>query len=148
MSNIDTADEKILKELSKDARVSYRALAQKLGLAIGTIASRVRRLESNGVIKGYTCIIDYERIGYDIVALIEFTVSKGRLEEVEKKISEKKNVYGVYDVTGLTDSVILARFRDRRELNSFVKDLLKMDYIERTNTHVILNVVKEDYRAF
>lgn len=148
MSNIDTVDEKILKELSKDARVSYRALAQKLGLAIGTIASRVRRLEANGVIKGYTCIIDYERIGYDIVALIEFTVSKGRLEEVEKKISEKKNVYGVYDVTGLTDSVILARFRDRRELNSFVKDLLKMDYIERTNTHVILNVVKEDYRAF
>ena len=148
MSNIDIMDEKILKELSKDARTSYRALAQKLGLAIGTIASRVRRLESSGVIKAYTCVIDYEKIGYDIVALIEFTVSKGRLEEVEKKISEKKNVYGVYDVTGLTDSVILARFRDRRELNAFVKDLLRMENIERTNTHVILNVVKEDYRAF
>ncbi|MBI5355963.1 MAG: Lrp/AsnC family transcriptional regulator [Candidatus Aenigmarchaeota archaeon] len=145
---MDSTDEKILKELSKDARTSYRALAQKLGLAIGTIASRVRRLESAGVIKSYTCVIDYEKIGYDIVALIEFTVSKGRLEEVEKKIAEKKNVYGVYDVTGLTDSVILARFRDRRELNAFVKDLLRMENIERTNTHVILNVVKEDYRAF
>ncbi len=146
MFNYDKLDEKILKELSKDGRLSYRELATKLGVAIGTVASRTKRLESEGAIKGYSCFVDHEKLGFGISAMIEITVSKGRLEEVEKKIAEMKSVYGVYDVTGLTDAVILARFRDREDLNNFVKSLLKMDYVERTNTHVILNVVKEDYR--
>lgn len=147
MSKIDSMDEKILKELSKDGRSSFRTLSQKLGVAIGTVASRVRRLEEEGIVKGYSCLIDHEKMGFDIVALIELTVSKGKLEEVERKISEKRNAYGVYDITGSTDAAILARFRDRKELNQFVKELLKMEFVERTNTHVILNVVKEDLRA-
>ena len=54
--------------------------------------------------------------------------------------------HGVYDVTGTTDAMILAKFKTRRELNNFVKRILRMPFVERTNTRVVLNTIKEDFR--
>jgi DNA-binding Lrp family transcriptional regulator len=85
-------------------------------------------------------------IGFDLAAVIEIVVSKGKLTEVEREIAGMRNVFAVYDITGSTDAIILARFRKRSELSTFIKSLLGMRYVERTNTHVVLNVVKEDQR--
>lgn len=52
----------------------------------------------------------------------------------------------VYDITGLTDMVIIAKFKNRKDLSNFVKRDLSMPYVERTNTHVVLLTVKEDFR--
>jgi DNA-binding Lrp family transcriptional regulator len=56
-------------------------------------------------------------------------------------------VYGVYDVTGDWDSIIIAKFKNRNELNNFVKNMLSIEYVERTNTSVILNIVKEEKKV-
>ena len=61
-------------------------------------------------------------------------------------MSKLPNVCAVYDVTGLTDAMVVAKFRSRRELSKFTKGLLAMPYVERTNTHVVLTTVKEDFR--
>ena len=143
----DDSDMKILHELAKDSRLSFRALGKKLGLATTTVIHRYDKMKKDGIIKYPSLMIDHEKLGYDIVAMIEILVSKGRLVEVEEKISKKQNVYAVYDITGDTDTVILARFKDRKELNDFVKSLLAMEFVERTNTHLVLNVVKEDPNA-
>ena len=143
----DDSDMKILRELAKDSRLSFRALGKKLGLATTTVIHRYDKMKKDGIIKYPSLMIDHEKLGYDIVAMIEILVSKGRLVEVEEKISKKQNVYAVYDITGDTDTVILARFKDRKELNDFVKSLLAMEFVERTNTHLVLNVVKEDPNA-
>lgn len=66
---------------------------------------------------------------------------------MEREIARMKNVFAVYDITGLTDVIVLARFKKRREMSRFIKSLLGMKYVERTNTHVVLNVVKEDMRV-
>ena len=52
----------------------------------------------------------------------------------------------VYDVTGLTDAVIVAKFKSREDLGAFTKRLLTLPYVERTNTHVVLTTVKENFR--
>ena len=143
----DDSDAKILHALAKDSRLSFRALGKKLGLATTTVIHRYEKMKKDGIIKYPSMVIDHEKLGYDIVALIELVVSKGRLLEVEEKISKKQNAYAVYDITGDTDAVILARFKDRKELNDFVKSLLAMEFVERTNTHLVLNGVKEDPNA-
>ena len=56
-------------------------------------------------------------------------------------------VCAVYDVTGLTDAITIVRVRSRKELNDLVKKILSMEYVERTNTRVVLNTVKEDFNA-
>ncbi|MEM1994815.1 MAG: Lrp/AsnC family transcriptional regulator [Nitrososphaerales archaeon] len=142
---LDDVDKRIVNEYLKDARCSYREVAKKVGVAVGTVLARIRKLEASGVIKGYSAIIDYSKLGYDITVVTEIVVSKGKLIEVEKSVAEMPGVCAVYDVTGETDAIVIAKFKDRESLSNFTKSLLKMPYIERTNTHVVLSTAKEDF---
>ena len=146
MFALDEIDRRLLRELLIDSKRSYRELARSVGVSTATVINRVQRLESSGVIKGYTVIIDHERLGFELTVVTEITVSKGRLIEVEEEVSRLPNVCAVYDVTGLTDAMVVAKFRSRRDLSKFTKGLLAMPYVERTNTHVVLTTVKEDFR--
>ena len=146
-SNIDLPelDIKILTKLSKDGRISLRQLAKDLDVGSPvTIKNHVENLEEKGIIKNYGAKIDYEKLGYDIIALIEITVSKGKMLEVEEKIALNPNVYAVYDVTGTYDALILTRFKTRSELSEMIKEELHASpFVERSNTHIVLNVIKE-----
>jgi len=143
---MDETDIKILKELVADARVSYNEIARRIRVSVGTIVSRVHNLEKEGVIKGYSAILDAEKMGYDLAAIIEIIISKGRIHELEKEVAKNPNVYGVYDVTGVSNAIALARFKSKRELSEFVKSLLSLEFVDRTLTHVVLGTVKEDFK--
>ena len=143
---MDETDVKILKSLVSDARLSSRQVSKKSGVSIGTVLTRMRRMEKEGVVRGYSAVVDHEKLGYMLTALIEITVSKGRLLEMENEIARMSNVCAVYDVTGLTDAFVVAKFKSREDLSSFAKRLLAMPYVERSNTHVVLTTIKEDFR--
>jgi DNA-binding Lrp family transcriptional regulator len=146
MVELNETDKKILKNLVEDARFSSRQIAKNVGVSVGTVLSRIKKMEDDGLIKGYSVILDHEKLGYELTVVTEITVSKGRLTEMENEIAKIPNVCGVYDVTGLTDAVIIAKFRSREDLGRFTKQLLALPYIERTNTHVALATVKENFR--
>ena len=143
---MDETDIKILEILLSDARLSSRQIAKQCGVSIGTVLSRVKKMEKEGVIKGYSALLDQEKIGYELTVISEITVSKGRLLEMENEIARLPNVCGVYDVTGLIDAIIVAKFKNREELSRFTKRLLALPYVERTNTHIVLTTIKEDFR--
>ncbi len=146
MFALDDIDKKIIVELLKDSKRSYRDIARSVGVSASTVINHVNRLESAGVIKDYTVRLDFERLGYELTVITEMTVSRGKLLETQEEIAKMPYVCGVYDVTGEIDSIVIAKFRNRRELSEFPKDLLSMPYVERTNTHVVLNTMKEDFR--
>jgi DNA-binding Lrp family transcriptional regulator len=125
--------------------MSYRKIADEIGVSPPTVLSRVQKLENDKIIKSYTTILNHEKLGYDLTSIIEVTAVKGKITEVEKHISKFSNVCAVYDITGLTDMVIVAKFKNREELSNFVKKDLSLPYIDRTNTHVVLITVKEDF---
>ena len=143
---LSDTDLRILQVLLEDARFSSRQIAKKVGVSVGTVLSRIKRMEDEGLIKGYSVIMNHEKLGYELTVVMEVTVSKGRLVEMEGEIAKIPNVCTVYDVTGLTDAFIIAKFKTREELGKFTKRLLALPYIERTNTHVVLTTVKEDFR--
>ncbi|MGV9172445.1 MAG: Lrp/AsnC family transcriptional regulator [Promethearchaeia archaeon] len=145
-SDIDDIDVEILKLLSKDARKSYRQIERDLKDFVKspiTVKKHVESLQEKGIIRDYGATIDYERLGFDINAMIEITISKGKMIEVEKDIAQDPNVFGVLDLTGEYDAIILARFRSRTDLSDMVKKINSFEYVIRTNTHLILNVIKE-----
>ncbi len=144
--SVDEIDRKILNELLRDSRRSYRSIARRAGISVGTVLSRIRRLEKIGVIKGYSAILDHEKLGYQLTVVAEITVSKGKLLEMEEAIGKLPNTCAVYDVTGLTDALVIAKFHNREELSKFTKGLLSMPFVDRTNTHMVLTTVKEDLR--
>ena len=143
---LDETDVKILKALTEDARMSSRQIAKQCGISIGTALSRTRKMEEGGIIKGYAALLDQEKLGYELTVMTEITVSKGRLLEMENEIARIPNVCCVYDLTGLSDAAIIAKFKSREELSKFTKRLLSLPYVERTNTHVVLTTIKEDFR--
>ena len=103
-------------------------------------------MEKSRVITGYNVTIDFESLGYDLTAVTEVAVSRGKLPTTEKEIANLPGVCAVYDVTGDYDAMVVAKFRSRKELSSFAKGLLAMPFVERANTHVVLSTVKEDFR--
>jgi DNA-binding Lrp family transcriptional regulator len=143
---LDEVSVKILRTLISNARFSYRQIAEKVGVSVGTVIAKMRKMEREGIIKGYSAVLDHEKIGYELTVITEITVSKGKLLEMEREIAKLPNVCCVYDVTGLTDAMLIAKFKKRRELSDFTKSLLGMPFVERTNTHVVLTTVKEDFR--
>ena len=146
-STLDELDRAILQELNVDARRSHREIAHRLRVAPTTVSHRVARLEKEGVILGYIPLLDDERIGWDLAATIGIRISKGRLREVEERLARDPRAYAIYDVTGDFDALLIGRFRDRRDLDRFVKHALQDPHVERTNTQVVLNRVKEDRRV-
>jgi len=142
-ASVEDVDLNILGVLSENSRKNFNQIAQKLEKSPVTIKKHVEELEKHGIIKGYGIDIDFEKLGYNIIATIEITVSKGKMIEVETDIAENPNVFGVYDITGDYDALVFARFKTRTELSEMIKKLHASPYVERTNTHLILNVIKE-----
>ena len=66
---------------------------------------------------------------------------------MDERLGTDRRAYAIYDVTGENDALLIARFRDRRDLDRFVKHALQDPHVERTNTQVVLNRVKEDRRV-
>ena len=143
---LNETDKKILKNLLEDARFSSRQIAKRIGVSVGTVLSRIKKMEDIGLIRGYSAILDQEKLGYQLTVLTEVTVSRGKLVEMEAEIAKDPHVCGVYDITGLTDAMIIAKFKNREDLGRFTKYLLSLPYLERTNTHVVLTTVKENFR--
>lgn len=145
MAKIDDLDLRLISELRKDARKSFREIAEKLKVAEGTVYNRVGKLQELGVIKRFMVDIDYSQLGYDLIAIIGIIVEGGALPAMEKKFAEEPNVSAVYDVTGEYDALIVARFKDRDSLNDFVKRVLAAPEVKRTYTMLVLNVMKETH---
>ena len=143
---LDETDERILRNLMVDARLSARQLALKLGMSTVTILSRIKKLEKAEIICGYTAIIDHEKLGYSLTAIIEIIAKNDKIEDIENELSKFENVCAVYDITGSTDTIIIAKFKERDELSKFVKGLAAIPNVENTITHVVLNTAKEDFR--
>ncbi|MCE9651641.1 MAG: Lrp/AsnC family transcriptional regulator [Nitrosarchaeum sp.] len=142
----DEIDTKIIKNLLVDARLSARQLGYKLGLSTATVLTRIKKLEQKKVITGYMARLDHQTLGYDITAIIEIKTAKGKMLEIEGKIAESENVCGVYDITGHYDISVICKFKSRAELSIFVKSLSTIPNVENTETHIVLNTIKEDFR--
>ena len=143
---MDDTDKKIIAEYLKDPRVSYREVAKRLQLAVGTVLTRTKKLENDGIIESYSAVLNHDKLGYEIIAISEITVSKGKLTEVENAIAKLSPTCAVYDVTGENDVILISKFKSRDEMSNFTKKLLSMSNVERTNSRIVLNTIKEDFR--
>ena len=140
-------DSELLKHLSKNGKASHRELAEVTGLALGTVSNHLKVLEKSKIIKGYSANIDPEKVGFTLSATIHLRITKGKIMDVQASIAKHPRVYIVYDITGEWDSLVLARFKDREEMDEFIKTTLSQKNIERTSTSLVLNNVKEEMRV-
>jgi DNA-binding Lrp family transcriptional regulator len=145
MSVLDKTDVQVLTEVLRDSRQSYREIARNIGVSPGTVVSRVRDMEEKKIISKYTAQVDFEKLGYDLTVVTEITISSGMVFEAGLEITNMRESCAIYNVTGDSDVMVIAKFRNRDELSNFTKALLKIPNVERTKTHLVLNTLKEDF---
>ena len=92
---IDDTDRRILSVLLKDARTSLRSIAEEVGVALGKVSNRVKRMEEMGVIQGYGILLDAEKVGWTMTVLCGLRIEKGRLMEVQRRIAEDPRGFGI-----------------------------------------------------
>ncbi len=131
---MDEVDQKILKILMRDARISQKELAAKVGLSAPGVAERVRRLEERGVIRGFTIDVDPEALGYPLQAIVRIRPLPGKLHIVQQLISEIPEFGECDKVTGEDCFVARLYIRSMKELDGLLDQIV--DKAE-TNTAIV-----------
>ena len=96
---LDRTDRDIIRSLERDARMSLRSVAEEIGVSLGTVSNRLKRLEDTGVIKGYRVEIDPDKVGWGLTVVVGLRIEKGRLLELQRLIAKDSRVLGVYDLS-------------------------------------------------
>jgi Lrp/AsnC family leucine-responsive transcriptional regulator len=135
----DAHDSRILEELQRDARITMAELGRRVNLSQPAVTERVRKLELNGVIRGYRAIVDPQRLGYGIRALVRV----GRVEyaRMVKLIEQSAEVVNAWNVTGEDSWVLEIAVIDVEHLDAVVT---KFCIVSDTSTAIVLNAPREN----
>ncbi len=143
---LDKKDIAILAALRHNSRLSTQKISARTKIPITTVHNRIKKLEKEGVIRGYTVVVDNKRLGRALSAYILITVDYKLLKEMRlsqyelaAKLKSNPAVEEASMVTGLSDIVIKVRVSDIEELGEFVTNHLRnVNGVDRTQTAVIL----------
>jgi DNA-binding Lrp family transcriptional regulator len=140
----ENLDAKLINALLGDGRASLRSLAEDLDVSVTTVSNHLRDLEEEGVVEGYTPIVNYDALGYDVTAIIQLKVEGSALPEITDRLREQEQMISVYEVTGDYDIIAIGKFMDTDGMNRQIKELLTDADIRESNTSVVLNAVVEN----
>lgn len=139
---IDRVDREILGVLSSHARTSWRELGEQVHLSPTSVADRVRRLERDGVIEGYTVRVDPEAFGRTVRAVVDVSLGAGdQVDRFEAALVEREEVTFAAYVTGTADYSINVECEGADGLDAFIRWLRADAGVARTETKLLLRVV-------
>lgn len=136
-------DRKLINSLLGDGRASLRSLGEELDVSVTTVSNHLRDLEDEAVITGYSPIVDYGEMGYDVTAIMHLKVDGSALTEITDRLEAQKQMVSVYETTGEYDIIAIGKFEDTDGMNDQIKTLLEDVDINESNTSVVLNAEKD-----
>lgn len=113
---------KIIKMLIEDGRETLSEIADEVGLSTSGVRRRIKKLENEGILKGYTARVDPEKAGYDIAAFLNIDVKSSEARRVAGVLKRCKGVCEVHKTTGNHGLIAKFRAEDRGEISDFVED--------------------------
>ena len=143
-AHLDEADLKILRELQRDARDSFKSVAQKIGGSEATVFVRVRKMQERGVIKGFTTIVAPTALGKPLTAIVLVRANPKAYDGTLEALKKLKEIYEIYDVTGQYYCILKIRTTGTEELGKIMDEVGKIDGIAGTESIIVLRTVKED----
>jgi DNA-binding Lrp family transcriptional regulator len=138
-------DVRIIAELRKHGRASMRQLGRRLKISTTTIASRLKALEKERVIRGFQPIVDYKKIGFTITAITLIKAAGTKISPLVKDLMSDPQLTHVYEITGEFDLMVIGKYHDTDSMNREIKKLLSNSAIKETNTSIVLGTAKEEF---
>lgn len=145
--SLDRTDRRILAALADDGRISWRDLAERIGLSLTPVLRRVRRLETEGYITGYAARFDEVRLGGAMSIFISVSLEKqseAALETFERRITEAPEVMSCYLMTGDSDYLLRVVAEDLNAFQHFMTGVLtQIPGVARIQSSFALKAVLE-----
>lgn len=147
MSNpLDRQDRAILRILQQDGRISITALADQIGLSPNATAERMRRLQKDGIIKGFRALLSAEQLGRGLLAFVEVKLdrtSSDVFDAFAEAIRKADDVEECHMVAGGFDYLLKTRHRDMAAYRAFLSDtLLHLPGVRETHTYAVMEEVR------
>ncbi|PSP86186.1 AsnC family transcriptional regulator, partial [Halobacteriales archaeon QH_8_68_33] len=117
----ENLDRKLVNALLDDCRASLRSLGEDLDVSVTTVSNHLSDLEEEGIIEGYTPRVNYDKLGYDVTAVLQLKVEGSALPEVTETLREHEQMVSVYEVTGDYDIIAIGKFTDTDGMNRHIK---------------------------
>lgn len=142
---MDILDKQILKELMDNGRVTLAELSEKLGLSSPSLSERMKKLERQGIIKGFAAIVDPEKIGFHLLAFIEVTLEKpSHRHSFLAMVGNTEEITECHHTAGDFDYLLKVRCRNTAHLETLISDRIKsVEGVVRTRTNIVLSTIKE-----
>ena len=146
---MDTLDKKAISFLMKHGRATWAELGQLLGLSAPSAAERVRKLEEQGVLRGYAALADAASLGYPLTAYVSVTLASHRQRTTFLRAIQKiEQVAECHHVAGDDDYLLKVRCRGTQDLDHLLARQLKEKLgVARTRTTIVLSTAKETVRV-
>jgi Lrp/AsnC family leucine-responsive transcriptional regulator len=145
--NISKIDRNILRILQKDGRISYTDLARKVGLSVTPCIERVKRLEKNGYIEGYTAKLNPELLNAGLVVFVQIRLnhtSQENFDEFRHSVMSLQNVQSCFLVSGNYDYLLKARVADMGAYRELLgNSILKLPAVQESTSYVVMEELKE-----
>jgi DNA-binding Lrp family transcriptional regulator len=139
---MDEVDRTIVALLREDARRSYKDIGNRVHLTAPAVKRRVDRLERDGVILGYTAVVDPPAFGWHAEAFVDLYCD-GRMpaEAIKQAVSSEPGVVSAHTVAGEASAMIHVMAEDTKDLESALERIRSTDGITRTVTEVVLSTL-------
>lgn len=136
--NLDRIDRLIIDELVADGRATLATLAEKASLSVSAVQSRVRRLESRKVIRGYTAKVDPEALGRPLSAFVAITpIDPAQPDDAPARLRHINAIESCHSVAGEESYVLLVRVESPRSLEHLLQEIRATANV-RTRSTIIL----------
>ncbi|MCK4318034.1 Lrp/AsnC family transcriptional regulator [Candidatus Bathyarchaeota archaeon] len=136
---VDEIDERIMRLLEENSRMTYVEIGRTVGLSEGAVRNRVQALVSGGVIKRFTI---EKSSTHGVRALTMIAVNPGTpTYEVSKMVNQLAGVERIYEVTGEYDIVMVSSGGNIEGINKVIEDIRKIEGVEKTNTIIVLRTI-------
>ena len=142
---MDAIDIKILRALSENARQKASAISQEINLSVSAVIERIHKLEDNGVILGYTAVLDQKRLGHDISAWMEICLEHPKYYDAfVAAVQNIDNILACHYLTGDFDFMIHVVAPSSEALEAIHRRIKKIEGVSATKTHFVLKSVKSN----
>lgn len=145
---LDLTDRKIIHLLQQEGRMTNNELASRVGLTTTPTLERVKRLEREGVIKGYKASVDRDAVGKGLVVFVTVTLSAHQLNKLEEFTSAVKaipEILACYNTTGEGDFLLHVVAKDTQDYEQIMRTkLTTLPDVQRLHTSIVLNTIKDE----
>lgn len=143
---LDASDRAILNMLQTDAFLTTKEIAARLNLSTTPVFERVRRLEREGYVAGYTALLDRRKVGLTMLVFCDVQLKEHNrdfLLRFEREIAALPEVVECHHVTGASDYLLKVVARDMDDYQHFIKEkLAALENIGRVQSHFVMTEVK------